>query len=80
MLKKLAIGVLNVVCLVMFTSSVLFAVSAWSANGLLLLSLTLFAGPLVYTRRNIARVRGCAKVFKEQKVVSAERDGVAEKV
>jgi len=75
-LKKLAIGVLNVVCLVMFTSSVLFAVSAWSANGLLLLSLTLFAVPLVYTERNIARARGCAKVVKEQGTVSAEREGV----
>lgn len=79
-MKKLAIGVLNIVCLVMFTSSVLFVVSAWSDNGLLLLSLILFAVPLVYTRRNIARARGCAKVLKEQKVVSAERDGVAEKV
>lgn len=80
MLKKLAIGVLNIVCLVMFTSSVLFAVSAWSANGLLLLSLTLFAVPLVYTERNIARARGCAKSVKEQGAVSAEREGVVEKV
>lgn len=79
-MKKLAIGVLNVVCLVMFTSSVLFAVSAWSANGLLLLSLTLFAVPLVYTERNIARSRGCAKAVKEQGGVSAKREGVAEKV
>lgn len=80
MLKKLTIGVLNIVCLIMFTSSVLFAVSAWSANGLLLLSLTLFAVPLVYTERNIARARGCAKVVKERGNVSAEREGVAEKV
>lgn len=80
MLKKLAIGVLNIVCLVMFTSSVLFAVSAWSANGLLLFSLTLFAVPLVYTERNIARARGCAKAVKEQGAVSVEREGVAEKV
>lgn len=80
MLKKTAYGVLNIICLVMFTSSMLFLASAWSANGLLLLSLTLFAVPLVYTRRNIARVRGCAKVLKKQKVVSAEQDGVAEKV
>lgn len=79
-MKKLAIGVFNVVCLVMFTSSVLFAVSAWSANGLLLLSLTLFAVPLVYTERNIARARGCAKVVKEQGNASAERDGAVEKV
>ena len=80
MLKKLAICILNIVCLVMFTSSVLFAVSAWSTNGFLLLSLTIFAVPLVYTRRNIARVRGCAKAVKEQGNVSAERDGVSEKV
>lgn len=79
-MKKLAIGVLNVVCLVMFMSSVLFAVSAWSANGLLLLSLTLFAVTLVYTERNIARARGGAKAVKEQVAVSAEREGVVEKV
>lgn len=79
-MKKFAIGVLNFVCLVMFTSSVLFAVSAWSANGFLLLSLTLFAVPLVYTERNIARARGCAKAVKEQGNASAEREGVAEKV
>lgn len=80
MLKKAIYGTLNIVSLVLFTSSMLFLASAWSANGLLFLSLTLFAVPLVYTRRNIVCVRGCAKVFKEQKVVSAERDGVAEKV
>ena len=79
-MKKLVIGVLNIVCLVMFTSSVLFAISAWSANGLLLLSLTLFALPLVYTERNIARARGCAKAVKEQGVVSSDREGVGEKV
>lgn len=79
-MKKLVIGVLNIVCLVMFTSSVLFAISAWSANGLLLLSLTLFAVPLVYTERNIARARGCAKAVKEQWVVSSDREGVGEKV
>lgn len=79
-MKKLVIGVLNIVCLVMFTSSVLFAISAWSANGLLLLSLTLFAVPLIYTERNIARARGCAKAVKEQGVVSSEREGVGEKV
>lgn len=79
-MKKLVIGVLNIVCLVMFTSSVLFAISAWSANGLLLLSLTLFAVPLVYTERNIARARGCAKAVKEQGVVSSDREGVGEKV
>ena len=76
MLKKAIYGILNIVSLVLFTSSMLFLASAWSANGLLLLSLTLFAVPLVYTRRNIARARGCAKVLKEQKVVSADRDGV----
>jgi hypothetical protein len=80
MLKKAIYGTLNIVSLVLFTSSMLFLASAWSANGLLLLSLTLFAVPLVYTRRNIARARGCAKVFKEQKVVSAERERVTEKV
>ena len=80
MLKKAIYGTLNIVSLVLFTSSMLFLASAWSANGLLLLSLTLFAVPLVYTRRNIARARGCAKVFKEQKVVSAERERVNEKV
>lgn len=80
MLKKAIYGTLNIVSLVLFTSSMLFLASAWSANGLLLLSLTLFAVPLVYTRRNIARARGCAKVLKEQKVVSVERDSVSEKV
>ena len=80
MLKKTAYGVLNIICLVMFTSSMLFLASVWSANGLLLISLTIFAVPLVYTRRNIARARGCAKVLKEQKVFSAEQDGVSEKV
>lgn len=80
MLKKVVYGILNTVSLVLFTSSILFLASVWSANGLLLISLTLFAVPLVYTRRNIARARGCAKVFKEQKVVSVEQDGVAEKV
>lgn len=79
-MKKFTIGALNIVCLVMFTSTVMFAVSAWSANGLLFLSLTLFAVPLVYTERNIARARGCAKAVKEQGAVSAEREGVAEKV
>ena len=80
MLKKTAYGVLNIICLVMFTSSMLFLASAWSANGFLLLSLILFAVPIVYTRRNIARARGCAKVLKEQGAVSAEQGGVAEKV
>ena len=80
MLKKAIYGTLNIVSLVLFTSSMLFLASVWSANGFLLVSLTLFAVPLVYTRRNIARARGCAKVLKEQKAVSAERDGVSEKV
>ena len=80
MLKKAIYGTLNIVSLVLFTSSMLFLASAWSANGLLLLSLTLFAVPLVYTRRNIARARGCAKAVKEHGAVSEERDGVAEKV
>ena len=78
-MKKFTIGALNIVCLVMFTSTVMFVVSAWSANGLLFLSLTLFAVPLVYTEHNIARARGCAKVVKERGTVSTERDGVVEK-
>ena len=47
MLKKVVYGILNTVSLVLFTSSILFLASVWSANGLLLISLTLFAVPLV---------------------------------
>ena len=76
MLKKIALNALNFICFSAFCSVVLFVVSAWFSNGILLLSLTLFMFPIIYSRKNIARARNCAKVLNGASVVREKTENV----
>lgn len=76
MLKKIALNALNFICFSAFCSVVLFVVSAWFSNGILLLSLTLFMFPIIYSRKNIARARSCAKVLNGTSAVREKTENM----